>query len=92
MSASGQSWRISDATVAAPISMVSAVPPRVQEPMGEHVAALGVGAKLDLVDREKLDLAVERHRLDRADEIARPERDDLFFAGDQRDFPRAPRA
>ncbi len=47
-------------------------PARVQEPMGEDVAALGVGAKLDLVDGEKLHLAVERHRLDRADEIARP--------------------
>ena len=72
MSASGQSRRISDATVAAPISMVSAVPARMQEPVGEDVAAFGVGAELDLVDGEKLDLAVERHRLDRADEIARP--------------------
>ena len=45
---------------------------RVQEPVGEHVAAFRVGAKLDLVDGEKFDLAVERHRLDRADEIARP--------------------
>ena len=66
-------------------------PSRMQEPMGEQVAALRIGAKLDLVDREKFDLAVERHRLDRADEIARPERNDLFFAGDQRDLGRAPR-
>ena len=58
--------------------------------MGEDVAALGVGAELDFVDGEKFDLAVERHRLDRADEIARPERHDLFFAGDQRDLGRAP--
>ena len=70
MSASGQSRRISGATVAAPISMVSAVAARVQQAMGEDVAALGVGAELDFVDGEKLDLAVERHRLDRADEIA----------------------
>ena len=47
-------------------------PPRMQEPVGEDMAAFGVGAKLDLVDGEKFDLAVERHRLDRADEIARP--------------------
>ena len=66
-------------------------PSRMQEPMGEHVAAFRIGAKLDLVDGEKFDLAVERHRLDRADEIARPERNDLFFAGDQRDLGRAPR-
>ena len=45
---------------------------RVQEPVGEHMSAFRVGAKLDLVDGEKFDLAVERHRLDRADEIARP--------------------
>ena len=56
--------------------------------MGEDVAALGIGAELDLVDRQKLDLAVERHRLDRADEIARPGRDDLFFAGDEGDLGR----
>ena len=59
--------------------------------MGEHMAAFGVGAKLDFIDGEKFDLAVERHRLDRADEIPRSARDDLFFAGDQRDLSRAPR-
>ena len=69
MSAFGQSRRISGATVAAPISMVSARAARVQQPMGEDVAALGVGAELDLVDGEEFDLAVKRHRLDRADEI-----------------------
>ena len=58
--------------------------------MGEDVAALGVGAELDLVDGEEIDLAIKRHRLDRADEVTRPERDDLFFAGDQRDLGRAP--
>ena len=43
----------------------------VQQAVGEDVAALRVGAELDLVDRQELDLAVERHRLDRADEILR---------------------
>ena len=66
-------------------------PPRIQEPMGEYVAALRIGAKLDLVDGEKFDLAVERHRLDGADEIARPLGNDLLFAGDQRDVSCAPR-
>ena len=60
----------------------------MQQPVGEDVAALGVGAELDFVDREKLDLAVERHRLDRADEILRIGGDDLFLAGDERDAPR----
>ena len=61
----------------------------MQQAVGEDVAALGVGAELDLVDGEELDLAVERHRLDRADEIARRQRHDLLFAGDQRDVARA---
>ena len=71
ISASGQRRRISGATVAAPISIVSERAARVQQAVGEDVAALGVGAELDFVDREELDLAVERHRLDRADEIVR---------------------
>ena len=57
----------------------------VQQPVGEDVAAIGVGAELDLVDREELRVAVERHRLDRAGEPARIGRDDLLLAGDQRD-------
>ena len=61
----------------------------VQQPGREDVAALGVGAELDLVHREKLDRAVERHRFDRADEIGRVRRQDFFFAGDQRDGARA---
>ena len=57
--------------------------PRMQEPVGEDVAALGVGAELDFVDGEEFHLAVERHRLDRADEILRIGGDDLFLAGDR---------
>ena len=56
----------------------------MQQPGGEDVAALGVGAELDFVDREKLDRPVERHRFDGADEIGRVRRQDFFFAGDQR--------
>jgi hypothetical protein len=58
---------------------------RMQQAMGEDMAALGIGAKLDFVDRHELDRPVERHRLDRADEILRPGRDDFLFAGDQGD-------
>ena len=53
-------------------------PARVQQPMGEDMAALGVGAELDFVDRKEFDLAVERHRLDRADEIVRSRRGRSF--------------
>ena len=63
----------------------------VQQAVGEDVAALGIGAELDLVDRQEFDLAVERHRLDRADEILRMGGDDLLLAGDQRDAAGAAR-
>jgi hypothetical protein len=58
--------------------------PGVQQPVGEDVAALGIGAQLDLVDGQELDLAAQRHGLDGADEIAGARRDDLLLAGDQR--------
>ncbi len=48
------------------------------------VAALGIGAELDLVDVEERGAEVERHRLDRADEVLGVGRDDLLLAGDQR--------
>ena len=62
----------------------------MQQAGGKDMAALGVGAQLDLVDREKLDLAVERHRFDSADEICRVRRQDFLFAGDQRDRAGSP--
>ena len=53
--------------------MVSTSPPCVQQPVGEDVAAVGVGAKLDLVDGDELGGAVERHGFDGAGEpSARP--------------------
>ena len=61
----------------------------MQQPRGKDMAALGIGAELDLIDREELDRPVERHRFDRADEIGRVRRQDLFFAGDQRHRARA---
>jgi len=57
----------------------------VQQPVGEHVAALAVGAHLNLVDGEERDVAVERHRLDRAHKPARIRRHDPLFPGHQSD-------
>ena len=57
---------------------------RVQQPVGEDVAALGIGGELDLVDREEIDVDVARHRLDRRDPVAGTLRLDLFLARDQR--------
>ena len=58
---------------------------RVQQALGEHMAAVGVGAKLDFVHRDELDMAVERHRLHRAGEPFGVGRDDLFLASDEGD-------
>ena len=46
-------------------------PARMQQAVGEDVAALGIGGELDLVDGEEVDVEVERHRLDGADPVAR---------------------
>ena len=61
---------------------------RMQQPVGEDMAAFGIGAKLDLVDHQAGDRNVQRHRFDGADIEARRLGNDLFFAGDQRDFVR----
>jgi hypothetical protein len=59
---------------------------RVQQPVGEEMAAFGIGRHLHLVDGEERHLAVERHGFDGADEIACAGWRDLLFAGDQRDL------
>ena len=64
-------------------------PARVQQPVGEDVAAIGIGAELDLIDGDEFGRAVQRHRLDRAGEPARLRRHDLFLAGDQGDVAHA---
>ena len=61
----------------------------MQQAVGEDVAALRVGAQLDLIDGQELHLHRQGHRLDGADEILRPRRDDLLLAGDQRHGARA---
>ena len=62
----------------------------MQQPVGEDMAAIGIGAELDLVHRHELGHAVQRHRLDGAGEPARLRRDDLLLARDQRDVRLAP--
>jgi len=56
----------------------------MQKPMGEDVAAFGVGAKLYFVHCHEFDLALERHRFNSADEIPRIGGNDLLLAGDER--------
>ncbi len=59
---------------------------RVDQPVGEDVAAFGIGAELNFVDGEESDRDVHRHRFDRAHIETREFRDDAFFAGDQGDI------
>ena len=59
-------------------------PPRVQQAFGEHMATLGIGAKLYFVDGDEIGAQPLRHRLDRADPVLRALRHDPLFAGDQR--------
>ncbi len=47
---------------------------------------LGVSSKLDLVDREEIDIDLARHRLDGRNPESRVFRLDLLLAGDQRDL------
>jgi hypothetical protein len=62
--------------------LVAATP--VQQPVGEHVAALEVAGKLDLVDGEERHVDVGRHCFDRAHPVARLGRNDLFLPRHQR--------
>ena len=61
-------------------------PARMQQPVGEEMAALRIGRHLHFVDRKEGDRPVDRHRLDGAYEIARARGRDLLLAGDQRDL------
>jgi hypothetical protein len=61
----------------------------VEHAIREDVAALGVGAELSLVERDKGEIAFHRHRFGRAQEPARIGRQDLLLAGDQGDLARA---
>ncbi len=57
----------------------------IEHAVGEDMAALEIGAELHLVDGDKGDVEVARHRLDGGDPEARIRRLDLLLAGDERD-------
>ena len=59
--------------------------PGAQQAIGEDVAALAIACELNLVNRDELDLPVQRHRFDGADEIARLLGDPPFLARHQSD-------
>ena len=61
----------------------------MQQPVGEDMAALGIGTELDLVDGEEIGADLGGHRLDRADPVLRPLGHDPFLAGDKRHDRRA---
>ena len=61
-------------------------PARMQQTVGEDVAAIRIGAELDLVHRDEFRPPVERHRFHRAGEPLRLGRDDLFLSGDEGDM------
>jgi hypothetical protein len=60
--------------------------PRVQQAIGEDVAAFAVGGELRLVERDEGQVRVHRHRFDRAQQPARAGWLDPLLAGDQRNL------
>ena len=63
---------------------------RMQQAVRENMTAIGIGAKLDFIDREKFNLNAKRHRFHRANIIARIGGQDFLFPRDQRHCARAP--
>ena len=61
-----------------------------QQPVGEHMAAVRIGAELDLVHGDEIRPAALGHRLHRADPVARPIGHDPLLAGHQRDCGGSP--
>lgn len=62
---------------------------KMQDAIGEDMAALEITGELHLVDRDEGSLGLARHRFDGADGKTRIGRRNLFFAGDQRHILRA---
>ena len=56
----------------------------MKQPVGENVAAVGIGGKLDFVHGQEVRLDVARHGLNRAHPIARALGLDLLLARYQR--------
>jgi hypothetical protein len=82
ISASGRSRHRSHGRCAEQQRLADAA--RVENAVGEDVAAVEIGCNLDLIDREALDRHIERHGLDRRHPVARLRRDDALLAGHQR--------
>ena len=59
---------------------------KVEDAVGEDMAALEVAGELDLVDGDEGGVGLARHRLDGGDPVARLRREDLLLAGDERDL------
>jgi hypothetical protein len=60
----------------------------VEQAVGEDVSAFAVGGELHFVDRHEGKVGMDRHRLDRAQQVARILGLDALLAGDQRDLIR----
>ncbi len=52
----------------------------MEQPVGENMTALGIGAKLDFIDGKECDADINWHRFDGADEESWRFRDDALFA------------
>ena len=46
-------------------------PAPVEDPVGEHMSAIEIGAELDFVDGDEFRVEIARHRLDRGNPVAR---------------------
>ncbi len=57
---------------------------KIENAVGEDVAAFEVAGDLHLVDRDERGVRLARHRLDGRDPVARIGREDLLLAGDER--------
>ena len=64
-------------------------PAQIEQPVGEDVAPVEIGGKLNFVHRHESKAEVARHRLDGRNPVARRVRLDFFFASDERDRVRA---
>ncbi len=56
---------------------------RMQQPVGEHMPTLEIGAKLDLIHSQEIHRPIKRHGFDRTDEVLRAVGQDLFLARQQ---------
>ena len=65
---------------------------RVQQPVGEDMAAFGIGAKLDLVDRQEVGAITSGIASTVADPVCGAFGHDALLAGDQRHHRRAAQA